>query len=46
VAAVALLLLGWRRRQSDRVRRAALDQGWVLPEEPDEPPQLDRSPMA
>lgn len=32
-AAVALLvgLVWWRRRRLDRVRRAALDEGWVIP---------------
>jgi len=45
LAAAGLLLLGWRRR-SDRVRRAALDAGWDVVEEPAEPPQLDRPPTA
>ncbi|HYL29712.1 MAG TPA: hypothetical protein VEU27_07285, partial [Gemmatimonadales bacterium] len=45
LAAAGLLLLGWRRR-SDRVRRAALDVGWEVVEEPAEPPQLDRPPTA
>jgi len=44
VAALALVLLRWRKRRFDRIRRAALDEGWLLPEDPDEPPQLDRSP--
>lgn len=44
LAAAGLLLLGWRRRRSDRLRRAALDIGWVVTEAPAEPPQLDRPP--
>jgi hypothetical protein len=38
VGTVALVLVWWRRR-ADRGRRAALDVGWDLPEEPsDQPP--------
>ena len=44
LAAAALVVLGWRRRRSDRVRRAALDAGWVVPEDPADPSQLDRPP--
>ncbi|HTC24572.1 MAG TPA: hypothetical protein VK688_09430 [Gemmatimonadales bacterium] len=45
VAAGALIVLGWRRRRSDRTRRAALDVGWVVPEEASDPAPLDRPPM-
>ncbi len=50
-ALLAVLVLGvgaWRRRQ-DRPRRAALDEGWTLPDEQRAEPQLpalDRDPMA
>jgi hypothetical protein len=46
VAAGVLGLGAWRRRH-DRARRAALDEGWPLPEEDEpepEPPVLDRNP--
>jgi hypothetical protein len=46
LAAAGVLVLGWRRRRSDRLRRAALDTGWVVEKEPAEPPQLDRPPTA
>jgi len=45
LAAAGLLALSWRRRRSDRIRRAALDAGWVVAEDP-AAPQLDRPPMA
>jgi peptidase MA superfamily protein len=42
--ALGLIVLGGWRRRADRRRRAALDQGWVLPEEPpDASEPLDRS---
>ncbi len=44
VAAVCLIVLRWRRRRADRVRRAALDAGWVVPEESGDPSPLDRPP--
>jgi hypothetical protein len=44
LAAGGLIVLRWRRRRSDRVRRAALDAGWVVPEEPEDAAQLDRPP--
>jgi hypothetical protein len=46
LAGVSLIVLRWRRRRADRVRRAALDTGWVVPEESDDPPPLDRPPTA
>lgn len=36
VLALAVLLLWWVRRDRDRPRRVALDQGWVIVEEPPE----------
>jgi hypothetical protein len=45
LAAGVLVVLRWRRRRSDRVRRAALDAGWVVPEDPGEASPLDRPPM-
>jgi hypothetical protein len=44
VLALSLWLLLRRRRKADRVRRAALDQGWDLPSESTTPPELDRTP--
>lgn len=38
LAGVTVLVLVWSRRRADRGRRAALDVGWELPEEPPEPP--------
>jgi hypothetical protein len=38
VAAVVVVVLVWWRRRADRPRRAALDVGWELPEDPPEPP--------
>lgn len=43
----------WYRRQRDRPRRAALDQGWIIPPEPSEPeagppassPSLEGAPV-
>ncbi len=42
-ALLGLLLwaLTWYRRRADRPRRAALDQGWDLPPDGDDPPALD-----
>ena len=41
VIALAVLAARWFRTRADRPRRAALDEGWVVP--PDEPPsELDR----
>lgn len=40
VVALAVLAAGAIRRRFDRPRRAALDEGWTLPEEP--PPELDQ----
>ncbi|MGH7627844.1 MAG: peptidase MA family metallohydrolase [Gemmatimonadales bacterium] len=48
VAAGVLGLGVWRRRH-DRIRRAALDEGWTIPEEDEpgaEPPVLDRDPRS
>ena len=43
--ALALIVLGGWRRRADRGRRAALDEGWVVAEEPpDAPERLDRPP--
>lgn len=44
VLALALWALLQRRRRADRVRRAALDQGWEIPPESAMPPELDRTP--
>jgi hypothetical protein len=30
-------IVWWRRRRRDRVRRAALDDGWEVPPEPENP---------
>ena len=38
VAAAAVIALGLWRRRRDRPRRAALDQGWELPAEEEDPP--------
>lgn len=35
LVALVVGVVWWRRRRRDRVRRAALDDGWVVPEEPD-----------
>lgn len=43
-AILVVALAGWRRRR-DRPRRAALDEGWVIPPEdpaPEGPPSLDQ----
>lgn len=42
VAAGAVILATWLKRRSERPRRAALDQGWVVPEEvePVDPEQV------
>jgi hypothetical protein len=45
-----LILLLWillrRRRQADDVRRAALDEGWIIEPESAAAPELDRTPEA
>jgi hypothetical protein len=41
VIAVLLVWLVRRRRRADRVRRAALDIGWVVEPETEEGPELD-----
>ncbi|HET7426295.1 MAG TPA: hypothetical protein VFJ50_04595 [Gemmatimonadales bacterium] len=44
---VVAVLVAWlvrRRRRSDRVRRAALDEGWVVDPETEEGPELDPTP--
>ncbi|HZE76796.1 MAG TPA: hypothetical protein VE091_15910 [Gemmatimonadales bacterium] len=38
LAAAAAVVLVWWRRRADRGRRAALDVGWEVPEEPPDPP--------
>jgi hypothetical protein len=38
VAAALVVVLVWWRRRADRPRRAALDVGWEVPEDPPEPP--------
>ncbi len=38
IVAAAVVVLVWWRRWTDRGRRAALDVGWEIPEEPPEPP--------
>ncbi|HWA15301.1 MAG TPA: hypothetical protein VG817_02635, partial [Gemmatimonadales bacterium] len=38
ILACAVALLWWVRRERDRPRRVALDQGWVIPDEPPENP--------
>jgi hypothetical protein len=38
LVAVATLVLVWWRRRADRGRRAALDVGWEVAEDPPEPP--------
>lgn len=38
VAAAAAVVLVWWRRRADRGRRAALDIGWEVPEDPPDPP--------
>jgi hypothetical protein len=44
VAGVLVLWLVRRRRRADRVRRAALDIGWVVEPENEEGPELDPPP--
>jgi hypothetical protein len=44
---VVAILVGWlvrRRRRADRVRRAALDEGWVIDPETEQGPELDPTP--
>ena len=43
VVALAVLAAARWRRIADRPRRAALDEGWVVPED-EPPPDLDRAP--
>jgi hypothetical protein len=38
LAAAAAVVLVWWRRRADRGRRAALDIGWEVPEDPPDPP--------
>ena len=40
IVAAIVVLAAWLRRRADRPRRAALDEGWVIPPE-EAPPQLD-----
>jgi hypothetical protein len=42
VIATLVIALGSVRRRSDRPRRAALDDGWVIPTDEDTPVDLDR----
>lgn len=44
LVALFLWALLRRRRKADRVRRAALDQGWEIPPETAAAPELDRTP--
>jgi peptidase MA superfamily protein len=44
VLVLTLWVLLRHRRRADRVRRAALDEGWELPPESTTPPELDRTP--
>jgi hypothetical protein len=37
ITAVVVGIVWWRRRRRDRVRRAALDVGWEIPEDPGGP---------
>ena len=39
IVALAVLGAGWARRRADRPRREALDEGWVIPDDLDEPEQ-------
>ncbi len=41
VIATLVLALGGIRRRADGPRRAALDEGWVIPSEDEAPPELD-----
>jgi hypothetical protein len=41
VVAILVLVLVRRRRRADRVRRAALDDGWEVGPEPEDGPELD-----
>ena len=43
VLATLVIALGSVRRRVDRPRRAALDDGWVIPSEDEPPPELDRT---
>jgi hypothetical protein len=45
VLALTLWALLQHRRSADRVRRAALDQGWEVPAESATPTELDRTPQ-
>lgn len=44
VLACAVMLLWWVRRERDRPRRVALDQGWVIIEDPPELPPAEGVP--
>jgi hypothetical protein len=37
ITGLAVGIVWWRRRRRDRVRRAALDVGWEVPPEPENP---------
>jgi len=42
--AALVVLASWYRRRRDVPRRLALDQGWPLPPEPEEPPLDEAGP--
>ncbi len=44
LVAVAVVGVGWNRRRRDAPRRAALDQGWALPDAPGFPVTPDAAP--
>jgi len=46
VMAILVLVLVRRRRRVDRVRRAALDDGWHVEPEPEDGPELDPPPKS
>jgi len=46
VMAILVLVLVRRRRRVDRVRRAALDDGWNVEPEPEDTPELDPPPKS
>jgi len=46
VMAILVLVLVRRRRRVDRVRRAALDDGWNVEPEPEDGPELDPPPKS
>jgi hypothetical protein len=43
VIATLVIALGSVRRRADRPRRAALDEGWIVPPDEEAPPELDRA---